>query len=474
MEEINLTDYFLILIKRRRTLIKLAFFAVLISGILLFLTPSTYRGRALLIFPEDKKSGASGLISQLAGLPSISDLVASGNTPGIYTQVLNSRNASQYVANSLGLSASKIDYGKLQKQLNVSVNKDGAMEICCYAPSSWVKSNKINWLDKKLPKGSINEKTAVLAAEMTNRYIQYLRDFDKQHSLTTTRRNREFLETEVEKTKKQLSEDENALRKFKETHPVVPPSDTISQQIEQVIDIRTKQLEAETALNEANRSVQEARVLVDDQDTIQSAIKVIQENPVVSSLKQDLAKAEVNRAQLLENMTENHPSVVAITEQIAEIRQKISEEVAQVTTSETLQLNPTKQVLVQQLATLEIGRSGVEARHAALKEVMSNLEKEISSLAKDQMTLVRLSRDAKASEIVYTSLLTELSRARVAESKEPDGFTVVDEAVPEGKRFKPKRLLTITAALFFGLIIGSFIAILQEGSQLRKGKGIKL
>lgn len=470
MDEIDLSEYIDILSSRRKLIAVVALVAFAVTFIVLMVVPRTYRGKAVLLFPQVKHSG--GLLTQLSGLPSLADLgLPTTNGPGMYSEILQSRTISERVIKELGLGAVGVEPDGLQEQLDVAITKEGGLEVSGYVPSSWVRSGKLTWLNRRYPNTDEREKTRQLAAEMANAYVKALQDFDRQHALSAGRTNRQFLEKEVEKTKLQLADAEEAQKRFQEAHPTLPPPDIVSQQMQQVIDIRARQIEAETEMGEAEQSIEEARRVVADQDVIESASKVVQENPVVTELKSALAKAQVRKAQFLENLTERHPDVVAIDQEIAKTEDKIRREVAKVTASETLQLNPVRQTLVGNLAALEIKKSGIAARVAALDDIMTRVERELSSMAKDQMSYMRLAREVKALEAVYMTLRTDLSKAMVAEAKEPDGFTVLDWAAPEKQPVKPRVKLTLFAVLVLGAILGSFIAIIQESARPKKPQG---
>lgn len=469
MDEIDLMDFLRAMIRRRRLIAAAAIAAALAAFVVLQFVPHTYRGKAVLLFPQMEQSGAAGLLGRLQGLPAIAELgMPVMNGPGMYGEILRSRTISQSVIGRLQLSGLDIEPEMLQKQIDIDITKDGGMEICCYAPSTWAESGKIPWVERELGRLGVDRRTAVLAARLTNTYVDCLKEFDRQHSMSTGRRHRVFLEGEVAKTRRQLADAEEALRRFREASPAVPLPDDARPLFEQVVDLRTKQIEAETELNEQQQSIRQAESIIAGQPQVQSAATVIQENPVVIELKSQLAQAEVRKAQLLEDRTEKHPDVVAADQEIAKVRDKIHGEVARITASETLQLNAVRQTLVGSLAELEIKKSGTQARSSALKDVMSRVERELSRLAKDQMELVRLAREQKALEMIYTSLVMELSQAKVAEAKEPEGFTVLDIATPENRRFRPRTKLTLLAAALLGMMVGGMIAQVQEGRRPRK------
>jgi uncharacterized protein involved in exopolysaccharide biosynthesis len=340
MDEIDLIEYVRILAKRARFILVVAFGSALVALIVLQFVPRTYRGEAMLIFPKTENSTA--LLSKLGGIPGLVDLGVPGlSGQGMYSDVLQSRTLSSRIVDELQLSAVEVKPEDLQEQLELTPTKAGALQLACYASTGWVKSGKLKWLDQKMPRASVKEKTAYLAAEITNLYVKRLQDFDREHSHVTSKSHRVFLQGEVDTTHRQLSDAENALRHFKELHPVVVPPEAVEAQVTQVVELRKAQIEAASELGEVEQSIDEARKVVAGQTAVLTAAKVIQENPVVTELQNQLAAAEVQRARMLENMTEKHPSVVAATEQAAKLQEKIGKEVARVTSSETIEISNT-------------------------------------------------------------------------------------------------------------------------------------
>ncbi|MEN6372749.1 MAG: Wzz/FepE/Etk N-terminal domain-containing protein [Armatimonadota bacterium] len=469
MEDINLIDYLQVIWRRRMMVIVIGIIILLVALVTLLLTPHTYRSKAVLIFPNSKQSSAAGLLSSM-GVPNIGDFdMSSSNSPEMYMGILKSRTLSEEVGRELKLGKIAGDYSSLQNGIEVLKTKEGTMEIYFSVPSTWVEKGNPGI---KLEGSNADEKTASLSAEMVNTYIRKLQEFDKDHSFSSGHRKREFLEKEVDKTRRELSAAENTLRKFKEANPALPPPETESQQVEQLISLRTMQIEAETEARETEKSIEEAKATVKDHETVIEASKVVEENAVVSQLKSKLADAEVLRASLLEDMTEKSPDVVAATHDIEKIKEQIKAEVPKITASETLQINPVRQELVQELAQFEIKESGVQARLDTLNKILTRVENEIAGNARNEMRYIRITRDVKALEAVYTSLLTQLSQAKVLEAKDPEGFTVLDWAVAEKCYYKPKVKITLAAACLLGLVMGCIAALIVESSRPTKKRKV--
>ncbi len=469
MDEMDFFDYIEVIWRRKRTVACITVCVTVVVFVILLLVPRTYKGQASLIFPKQDRIASSGLLAGLAGSALLPDLGLVGKeAPGLCAEILKSRTIKQLVIDDLGLGAVDVDPAKLQKRLIVGINRDGGMTIECLVPSTWAKSGKVQWVERNCAGKSNHQKSALLAAEMTNCFIHHLQEFDREHSLNTSHRNRVFLEGEVSKTREQLSIAEDDLRKFKEAHPLLPPPDASSQRMEQAISLRTRQLQAEAELREDEEALRKTADVIASQKEVQRAAETIEQNPVVTELKSRLAAAEVRKAQLLEDMTERHPDVVAVNQEIENIRRKIEKELPRITATETMQLNPVRVALVQNHAELQIKREGVKARLKALDGILRSIERDMSGMAKDQMRYVQLERDAKALETVYTSLLTQLSQARVSEAKEPDGFAVLDWAAPEKMPSAPRTKLLTAVACLLSFFFGSFVALAQEGQSVKR------
>ncbi len=467
MEEIGLSDYIDMLLRRRGIVAAAAMIAVVFGVLFILVTPRTFRGKTTILFPQQQQT--SGLMSQRTGRPAIGAASLSGMSGvGMYSQILKSRTLASDVVRELGLEAAGVDAETLLEQVEVDASYEGSLKLSCYALSSWVKTGKITWLDSKYPNEDTKRHTARLAAEITNTYIDALEQYDREHALNSGRNRRVFLESEVNTTREQLTKTEERLRKFIAAHPTVPPPDAASEQVKSIIGMRTLELQAETELREATESIEEAKNVAAGEHVTQSVSRVVTQNPIVSNLKQQITDAEVTRAMLLENFTEKHPDVVAIDQEIEKSREKMREEVSRVTGNETFALNPVRQVVIQNLAGLEIKRSGLEARVQAMNDAMTRVERGISDKAAAQIQYVRLLRDVKALEVVYMSLLADFSNAKVTEAKDPHTFTVLDYAVPEKGPIKPKTKLVLLGSLLLGLMFGSFVAIVNETRRMEK------
>lgn len=449
MEELSLLDYMAIWRANKVTIIVAVLAALVIAGVTLVLMPKTYEGTTTLVFPEQQNTGLSAQLARLAGIPLPSGVTGLSGRD-VYTTVLKSRTISERVCRSLNLQAYGLDYDDLQDNLVLKMPKEGGLVLTFEVPTSWLKGY--------VASRELQKSTARLAADIANQYISELRAYDRSNTLFLGKKHRIFIEEQLARTKAELARAEARLQKFQETHPLLAPPDKSSAYVDQALSITTQQAEADVALEETSGQIARARSTWDKGAPDDVSPEAIIESPVISDLRVKLADLEVKRATLLEEFTENHPDVVGLSQEIEKIRSHIKSEVTQIVEGQASSISPAHQELLKQIVVLEITRDGLKARREALSQVMSKLESRMSTLPSIEMQYVRLLRDVKASEAVYTALLTEHAKARVTEGMDSDNFIVLDEAVPEDEPAKPSRKLTLLGSGLLGLILGMAIA----------------
>ena len=449
MEEISLQEYIDVLMSRKRTIAVVTLAVVLITGIILAVMPRTYEGETSLLFPQQSSGGIGAQIAQITGLSLPTEL--SGRD--VYTMVLKSRTVGMNVYERCDLGKYDLKYKDFQKNLTLEMPREGGLILSYRVPTSWLM-----W---HVPTRQIKQRTSALAAQIANTYIDELYIYDKTNTLFMGRKNRIFIEKQLERTKAELSDAEDRLQKFQEEHPTLAPPDKSSEYVDQAMLITTKQTETATALREIKGQLMRARATWSTKAPQNVLPEAVIDTPAISSLGAELANLEVRRATLLEDYYETHPDVVSLTQEIEKTQEKIRSEVARVVSGKAGSASPAHQELLKQMVLLEINRDGLEARRSALASAMSGIESQLSGLPVEEMEYTRLLRQVKAAETVYTTLLAEHAKARVAEGRDTSGFIVLDEALASEKPVKPRVKLTLAASLVLGIMLGIVTASFQ-------------
>lgn len=213
-EEINLIDYVRLLWKYKFSIILICVLVVASAVIkLLFFTADTYEARAS-IMPL-KSSGRSGTLAALQGIVPSGLLPAQPESDiGRFVNILKSRTFAEQVVRDNKLDLINRLYKDVPEderpefQKVVMGLKNGIMEI------SDTKEGLI------LVKAKVSEDPQ-LAADISNKYLELLEAYLSENTLTSARRNREFVEEQFKKTERNLQLAEKRLQEFKDKYGLI-------------------------------------------------------------------------------------------------------------------------------------------------------------------------------------------------------------------------------------------------------------
>ncbi len=153
--------------------------------------------------------------------------------------------------------------------------------------------------------------------------------------------------------------------------------------------------------------------------------------------KGQIAAAEVQLQVMRGFATESNPQVVQQKRQIEEMKRQLG----QMQFSQGLDLPP---------ETANPGQSRQEMYVPFTK--MPELERD----------LIRLTRDVKVQETVFTLLTQQFEQAKIAEAREMPMVQVLDKAVPAERKSKPSTRTNTAIAGFISLLVGVFLAFFLE------------
>lgn len=279
-EEINLLDYWRV-IKKRSRLIWTLFLCVVTAAIIvsLIMTP-TYQAKATLMPVESSQGRISAALGFLQNIPIVGGAVggALGKTAtDKLLSILNSRTVTENVIKSLDLT-----------KVLFKDQRDWKKEIVgfLFPPKPPTLQKTVELLQKKLVKItddrkgliaiSVEYKDPELAANIANEYLTALQNFLNSSAISMAKRNRIFLEKQLQLTKQDLKAMEESLKDFQ----------------------TSKKIAALDAQSEA-------------------AIKALAE------LKTQIITREVHLGALREFATAQHPDVKKIEDELRELRQQL-------------------------------------------------------------------------------------------------------------------------------------------------------
>jgi tyrosine-protein kinase Etk/Wzc len=172
-----------------------------------------------------------------------------------------------------------------------------------------------------------------------------------------------------------------------------------------------------------------------------------------SGLMNRLSELELQRLELLQKRTENHPDVKNVDDQIRLVKEKLGSYNQNTLTSYNIFINT------------------LEKKLQKIDNLMSGFEGKMKHLPMQETQMARLIREKDVYEKIFNLLLNKREEMRVAELSKLQDIIIVDYPDNPIKPIQPRKFFNLLIALLLGGFIGVvFVFIIQ----LKKSKLIDL
>lgn len=240
----------------------------------------------------------------------------------------------------------------------------------------------------------------------------------------------EFLEAQIETTRKNLEQVESVLDSWRVSSGYVELSSETSSIVNRLADFEMRKTEIEMREQEVDALLNLLKS--ESNRTIANVSSQSLGDPMAMTLLQRLAELEVQKGTLLTEYTEKHPLVVNIDAQIKETRAKL-------------------------IDALDALKKGIEKRKETLIRTIMRYEEDLKKLPEAERNLARLQRMAKVNEEMYLFLLQKHEEARIARAATVGNVRVIDppycSRVPIEPRIGRDSLMFFAVALLFSFTV---------------------
>ena len=477
MEEVHLTDYIHVIMRRRR--IFLTAFITLFIGVALytFLMKPVYESSATLHVKDDK-GAKGGLLGDLA-------LLNSANPVDAELEILKSRTNAEEVVKRLHLTwgISKKSKGlsfKLSEFVTTSSEPEFLIRVT--GPDTFsvtprdgspvlngrsgqlIRTERLtllitdlkgkggdsftltmrnfnasaDGLRRKIKASEVGKKTniikvtysdtdPVLSRDVVNTLVQAYLDQTLSFKTEEASRTVTFVEEQINGIRNDLDLAEKNLQSYKSASGVVKldaEAEELVRKMSEIekeraaVSLQRKQVEfALSALQEARRKGQVYTPAV------------FRDDPLIAAMATRLTELEVQRRALVADNTENHPQVKAIAGQIDQLQKKLQ-------------------------ATYETSRSNLAKQETSIQQQLLQYEARMRTLPAAERDLARLMRISKVNADIYMFLLQKHEEARIAKASTISNIKVVDPAITPDNPVKPQKKKNLLLGLLVGLMFG--------------------
>lgn len=163
----------------------------------------------------------------------------------------------------------------------------------------------------------------------------------------------------------------------------------------------------------------------------------------------DIAEDKLNAYRKQKDSVDLTMEAKTVLDQIVNVDNQLNEltfkeaEISQLYTQE----HPTYKALMEKRKTLQ--------------QEKSKLNKRISSMPSTQQEVLRLSRDVESGRAVYLQLLNRQQELNIAKSSAIGNVRIIDDAVPQPKPVKPKKIVVVLVSFILGLFFSLSFVLLR-------------
>lgn len=458
-EEMDLLEYWRIIVRRKWVLIAFAGILVLLAGILSFLATPKYESTATLLI-EGERSKILSIEDEFGYSRNFEDL-RSFNTS---LKFLKSKSLAERVARKMNLlNRSEFGAGKTQKKNLLAIAKEaisfkwifpgkeaktGESELSIrsdpYSEIANIVRDSINVTavrTTKLIEVSYTSPSPMLAANVVNTLAEEFIDFSIEKRYETTQQASDFLSEQIANLREDLALKERELQRYGHEKEIFFLTDTESTVVNKFAD-----------LNEAYTQAQVARIRKEaEYRELQSldinSLPQFMNNPLIQSLKTDYARTKNEYEEKSRIFKPDYPDMVKLEAKLDSMRVELKSEIE-------------------------------KAVDLAGSEYRSDLKKESSLkilLEKQRADVVRMNSDA----ILYNSLNIEVENKRkllnslVERQNETlvsarigglktSNISIIDKGEIPKNPVYPKKKLNLIIAFLIGILGGGGLCFFLE------------
>lgn len=308
----------------------------------------------------------------------------------------------------------------------------------------------------------VKDKSPTQAVRTVNCLAHVFASFYQEISHQEAIDNRQFLESELVRAKREVERAAGDLKDFKEKNRITSATDATDSAMAELRGAIGARDAASVALAEAQAKLNE----VDGQLRATGPTRTVEEGtsdtPMVQELEAQLAQLtrELNDARA--KYEEVHPQVVALKESLEQVRGKLNEERGKLKTSVSLVRNPVYESLLQERSRLAYERDGLAAKVSKLNAVVARISGSVRPGT--DVNLSRLESAFQTAQANYSNLQSQLNQARLSEKETTatGAIRIVDEAVNADGPIGINRLSYLLFGAMLSLVIGIGLAVTLE------------
>jgi chain length determinant protein EpsF len=273
------------------------------------------------------------------------------------------------------------------------------------------------------------------AATVANAFAQAYIDVNLDLRLAPARQYAAFFVEQTKTAREQVEKAQKALSDYQQKNGIVSADDRLDFETAKLNDTSSQLtgVQAQTTDSQSKRASSKA-------DTIAE----VMQNPLVNSLKTDIARLEAKLVESSGNLGKNHPQTLRSESELATLKAQLAQETSKVTSSID--------------TTYQVGKQ----REQQLSSALSAQKGRVLMLNKQRDELIVLRRELDSAQRLFDSMSARASQSNIESKTDQTNIAVLNPAVAPTKASSPRVFLNVLVSGFIGTLLGIGLALTLE------------
>lgn len=276
------------------------------------------------------------------------------------------------------------------------------------------------------------------AAGLANAFVQAYLQTTLELRVDPAKQYSSFFDSRAKDARDNLEKAQSKLSAFQKEKGIIASDERLDVENARLNELSSQAVMLQALASESGSRQSAARGAAADQ------MQEVLNNPLISSLKADLLRAEAKLQELGARLGENHPQVVEAKANIASLRAKVDVETRRVTGGVGVNNTITRQREADVRAALEAQRAKV----LRLKAV------------RDEGAV--LQRDVESAQRAFEMVMQRLNQTTLESQTTQSNINLLTTATPPLEPSSPKVLLNTALSIFLGALLALGVALLLE------------
>lgn len=418
----NLQQLLLILRARAKIVLYIFVVTVLTTMVVTMLQPKEYTATSSVVIDVRSPDPIAGMV--------IPGLMGPGYMD-TQVEILSSHRVAQRAVKLLRMDENPA----IQAQWREATEGQGSVTV-------WLASLLQRKLEIKPSRGSnvisVNYSAADpgFATTLANTFAQAYIDINLELKVEPARLNAIWFDEQTKMLRDKLEEAQAALSSYQQKTGIVVTDENIDFEKAKLNEISSQLTNAQAQTSDSLSKKKTAS----GSDTLTE----VMQNPLINTLKSDIARLEAKQQDNNVNLGKNHPQTIRAESELASLRAKLA--------SETLKIS----------GSLGTSYTVGKQREIELLEAIEKQKARVLQLSKERDEISVLKREVDSAKRAFDNASTRLSQTRLESLSSQTNVMVLNTAIEPTAPSKPRIYLNLFVSIFLGGLLGVGAALLLE------------